>query len=88
MPHKQVVVNMAPADIRKEGSAYDLPLAIGILAADGKSTRSASTLRHYGRIVAGWKFATDKRFCPFLSKPEKKNSKDLSCPSKMRVKPP
>jgi magnesium chelatase family protein len=36
MPHKQVVINMAPADIRKEGSAYDLPLAIGILAADGK----------------------------------------------------
>lgn len=29
----QIVVNMAPADIRKEGSAYDLPLAIGILAA-------------------------------------------------------
>jgi magnesium chelatase family protein len=36
MPHKQVVINMAPADIRKEGSAYDLPLAIGILAADEK----------------------------------------------------
>ena len=34
MPRKQVVINMAPADIRKEGSAYDLPLAIGILAAD------------------------------------------------------
>ncbi|MDR1678603.1 MAG: YifB family Mg chelatase-like AAA ATPase [Prevotellaceae bacterium] len=33
-PRRQVVVNMAPADIRKEGSAYDLPLAIGILAAD------------------------------------------------------
>jgi magnesium chelatase family protein len=32
-PHKKVVVNMAPADIRKEGSAYDLPIAIGILAA-------------------------------------------------------
>ena len=32
-PHKKVVINMAPADIRKEGSAYDLPLAIGILAA-------------------------------------------------------
>lgn len=36
MPHKQIVVNMAPADIRKEGSAYDLALAIGILAADNK----------------------------------------------------
>lgn len=33
-PKKQVVVNMAPADIRKEGSAYDLPLAVGIMAAD------------------------------------------------------
>ena len=35
-PHRQVVVNMSPADVRKEGAAYDLPLAIGILAADGK----------------------------------------------------
>ncbi len=34
LPGKKIVVNMAPADIRKEGSAYDLPLAIGILASD------------------------------------------------------
>ncbi len=32
-PGKKIVINMAPADIRKEGSSYDLPLAIGILAA-------------------------------------------------------
>ncbi|MDD2474473.1 MAG: YifB family Mg chelatase-like AAA ATPase [Dysgonamonadaceae bacterium] len=32
-PRKQIVINMSPADIRKEGSAYDLPLAIGVLAA-------------------------------------------------------
>lgn len=32
-PRSRIVVNMAPADIRKEGSAYDLPLALGILAA-------------------------------------------------------
>jgi magnesium chelatase family protein len=32
---KRTVINMAPADIRKEGSAYDLPLAMGILAASG-----------------------------------------------------
>lgn len=36
MPKRRVVINMAPADIRKEGSAYDLPLAIGILAASGQ----------------------------------------------------
>jgi magnesium chelatase family protein len=35
-PGKQVVINMAPADIRKEGSSYDLPLALGILSADEK----------------------------------------------------
>ena len=34
IPGKGITVNMAPADIKKEGSAYDLPLAIGILAAD------------------------------------------------------
>lgn len=33
MPTSNIVINMAPADIRKEGAAYDLPLAIGILAA-------------------------------------------------------
>ncbi len=32
-PRRRVVINMAPADIKKEGSAYDLPIAIGLLAA-------------------------------------------------------
>ena len=36
MPKMQIVINMAPADIRKEGSAYDLCLAMGILAASGQ----------------------------------------------------
>ncbi|HLN52872.1 MAG TPA: YifB family Mg chelatase-like AAA ATPase [Lentimicrobium sp.] len=36
IPGKKIVINMAPADIRKEGSAYDLPIAIGILAANGQ----------------------------------------------------
>lgn len=35
-PVADVTVNMAPADIRKEGSGYDLPLAVAILAADSK----------------------------------------------------
>lgn len=33
VPGKMIVINMAPADVRKEGSAYDLTLAVGILAA-------------------------------------------------------
>ena len=35
-PTADLTVNLSPADIRKEGSGYDLPLAIGILAAHGK----------------------------------------------------
>lgn len=34
VPHRMILVNMSPADIRKEGAAYDLPIAIGILGAD------------------------------------------------------
>jgi magnesium chelatase family protein len=34
LPGKKVIINMAPADLRKEGSAYDLTIAIGILAAN------------------------------------------------------
>ena len=36
MPGKKIIINMAPADLRKEGSAYDLAFAIGILAASGQ----------------------------------------------------
>jgi len=35
-PNKRITINLAPADIKKEGSAYDLPIAIGILAANGQ----------------------------------------------------
>ncbi len=34
-PNQKVVINLAPADIRKEGTNYDLPIAMGILARDG-----------------------------------------------------
>lgn len=36
MPRTKVVINLAPADIRKEGSAYDLPITLGILKASGQ----------------------------------------------------
>jgi magnesium chelatase family protein len=34
-PTKRVIVNLAPANLRKEGPAFDLPIALGILAASG-----------------------------------------------------
>ena len=48
-PGRQVVINMAPADIRKEGSSYDLPLAVGILVA----SEMVSGSRLDGMLITG-----------------------------------
>src|SRR5665213_2077001 len=36
MPRRKMIINLSPADIRKEGTSYDLTMAIGALAADGQ----------------------------------------------------
>ena len=36
IPGKKIVINLAPADMRKNGSGYDLPIALGIIAASGQ----------------------------------------------------
>lgn len=38
LPGKKITINMAPADMRKEGSAYDVPIALGILISSGQIT--------------------------------------------------
>ena len=40
-PLRRITVNLAPADVRKEGSAFDLPIALGILAASGQLAPAA-----------------------------------------------
>jgi magnesium chelatase family protein len=49
-PHSKVTINLAPADTRKEGSAFDLPMALGILAGAG-SLEHKTRLRAY--VVLG-----------------------------------
>ncbi len=49
IPVKKITINMAPADLRKEGSAYDLTLALGILTASGQI--QAGALEHF--IIMG-----------------------------------
>src|SRR5690348_13923169 len=38
-PRHRITVNLAPADVRKAGSSFDLPIALGVLAASGAITR-------------------------------------------------
>ena len=58
-PLKRITVNLAPADVRKGGSAFDLPIAIGILAATeqlngaGKSSTESDVARLDDYIVVG-----------------------------------
>ncbi|MCJ7508218.1 MAG: YifB family Mg chelatase-like AAA ATPase [candidate division Zixibacteria bacterium] len=40
-PNKKITINLAPADIKKEGSAFDLPIAIGILSATGQISKES-----------------------------------------------
>src|SRR6056297_2989007 len=49
LPPARITINLAPADVRKEGSAYDLPLALGLLVASGEIDPKAFS----GFIVAG-----------------------------------
>jgi len=48
-PQDRITVNLAPADMRKEGSSFDLPIAIGLLAAQGRVEDS----RQAGYLIAG-----------------------------------
>ena len=45
IPGKKIVINLAPADLHKSGSGYDLPIALGIIAASGQ--RELSGLGHF-----------------------------------------
>lgn len=46
MPRTKVIINLAPADIRKSGSAFDLPIAIGILAATEQLLNTEALAHH------------------------------------------
>lgn len=58
MPRSEVTVNLAPADLPKAGSSFDLPIALGVLLADGKAS-----MRHRGVVAVG-ELALDGRVRP------------------------
>lgn len=60
IPGKKIVINMAPADIRKEGSAYDLTIAIGILAVSGQ----LSNITHLGEYLIMGELSLDGSLRP------------------------
>lgn len=89
IPGKKITINMAPADLRKEGSAYDLSIAIGILTASDQIL--AENVKDY-IIMESFRWTEVynplKVFYPLRSRPEKKALKESSFPSKMPGKQP
>ena len=52
-PGNRVTINLAPADVRKEGTGFDLPVAVGILAAQGIVPPAAGEVSHLRGTVPG-----------------------------------
>jgi magnesium chelatase family protein len=82
MPRTKIVVNMAPADIRKSGSAFDLPIAIGILAASGQ-LKNAEALADYvimGELGLDGSVRSIKGALPIAMQSRKEDFKGLIIP--------
>jgi len=81
MPRRKVVVNMAPADIRKEGSAYDLPIALGVLKSSGQIT--AANMEEYvimGELALDGTLRPIKGALPIAIEARKKGFKGFILP--------
>ncbi|MBU2914688.1 YifB family Mg chelatase-like AAA ATPase [Reichenbachiella agariperforans] len=81
MPRQRVIVNLAPADIKKEGSAYDLPIAIGILCASDQITLpSLDQYMIMGELALDGKIRPVKGALPIAIEARKKGFKGLILP--------
>lgn len=81
MPRKRTVVNLAPADIRKEGSAYDLPIALCILEASGQiTTRKLDKFMIMGELALDGALRPIKGVLPIAIHARKEGFKGLIVP--------
>ncbi len=80
-PGYRMIINMAPADIRKEGSSYDLPLAIGILAASNQmSDRKLAEYVIMGELSLDGSLRPIKGVLPIAVKAKEEGFKGLIVP--------
>ncbi len=81
-PHADITVNMAPADLRKEGSSFDLPLAIAILAANADiETQQLDKYMIVGELSLDGHLQPVKGALPIAIRARKEHFKGLIVPS-------
>ncbi len=82
MPRKKTVVNLAPADIRKEGSSYDLPIALCVLQASGQIlTESLPDYLIMGELALDGKLRPIKGVLPIAIQAQKEGFKGFILPA-------
>jgi len=81
-PKRKITVNLAPADIKKEGSSFDLPIAIGLLAAVGKiDDRLLEDSLFLGELSLNGKLRSIKGVLPITVEAKRKKLKRIILPS-------
>jgi magnesium chelatase family protein len=66
-PQRRITVNLSPADLPKEGGRFDLPIAVGILAADGRiDPRALNHREFYGELSLGGALRETPKLLPAL----------------------
>lgn len=80
-PAKRITVNLAPADLPKEGPAYDLPIAVGILVASGQLETDLNDSLFYGELSLDGSLRHTGGVLPGSIMAQKENLKKLFIPS-------
>ncbi len=81
MPRNRTVVNLAPADLKKEGAAYDLPIALGVLKASGEIvTETLSSYLIMGELALDGEVRPIKGVLPIAIEARKKGLKGFILP--------
>lgn len=79
-PLKKITVNLAPADVKKEGSAFDLPIAIGLLAATDIITEDVSDTLFLGELALDGKLRRVKGCLSIAVEAKQQGFKNLVLP--------
>ena len=85
MPRRKTIVNLAPADIKKEGSAYDLPIALGILQSSQQiQVESIEDYVIMGELALDGKLRPIKGALPIAIEARKKRIQRIDHPQRKR----
>ena len=80
-PVKRITVNLAPADLRKEGPSYDLPIAVGILLSSGQVSADASQTLFLGELSLDGSLRHTHGILPMIALAQEKGMSSVFVPA-------